>query len=54
MKAMGSTRIRGLESVGGFGGKADRLNSYEHYLGTPDYLRQDIERYRNANAQAVK
>jgi zinc protease len=46
--------ITGLETLGGFGGKADRLNSYEHYLGTPDYLRQDIERYRNANAAAVK
>ena len=30
--------IQGLETLGGFGGKADRLNSYEHYLGTPDYL----------------
>ena len=46
--------ITGLETLGGFGGKADRLNNYEHYLGTPDYLRQDIERYRAANAQAVK
>ena len=42
--------ITGLETLGGFGGKADRLNSYEHYLGTPDYLRQDIERYRTASA----
>ena len=25
---------------------ADRLNSYNHYLGTPDYLAKDIERYR--------
>ena len=46
--------ITGLETLGGFGGKADRLNNYEHYLGTPDYLRQDIERYRNASAQTVK
>ena len=46
--------ITGLETLGGFGGKADRLNSYEHYLGTPDYLRQDIERYRTASAQTIK
>jgi zinc protease len=46
--------VTGLETLGGFGGKADRLNSYEHYLGTPDYLRQDLLRYRNATAQAVK
>ena len=46
--------ITGLETLGGFGGKADRLNSYEHYLGTPDYLRQDLQRYRTATAQAIK
>src|SRR5215204_1323215 len=46
--------ITGLETLGGFGGKADRLNSYEHYLGTPDYLRQDVQRYRDATAQGVK
>ena len=36
--------IQGLETLGGFGGKADRLNSYEHYLGTPDYLGKDLQR----------
>ncbi len=46
--------ITGLETLGGFGGKADRLNSYEHYLGTPDYLAKDLQRYRGATAQAVK
>ncbi|MBY0497211.1 MAG: insulinase family protein [Cyanobacteria bacterium] len=38
--------ITGLESLGGFGGVADRLNSYNHYLKNPDYLQQDIARYR--------
>ena len=38
--------IGGLERLGGFGGIADRLNSYNHYLGDPDYLQKDIERYR--------
>jgi zinc protease len=46
--------VTGLETLGGFGGKADRLNSYEHYLGTPDYLSKDLQRYRGATAQAVK
>ena len=32
--------IEGLETLGGFGGVADRLNMYNHYLGTPDYLRE--------------
>ena len=38
--------VGGLERLGGFGGVADRLNSYNHYLGTPDYLEKDILRYR--------
>jgi zinc protease len=46
--------IQGLETLGGFGGKADRLNSYEHYLGTPDYLGKDLQRYRDATPQALK
>ena len=45
--------IGGLERLGGFGGIADRLNSYNHYLGTPDYLAKDIERYRAVNAQSL-
>ena len=45
--------IPGLERLGGFGGIADRLNSYNHYLGTPDYLAKDIERYRAVNAEAL-
>ena len=46
--------VSGLESLGGFGGVADRLNTYEHYLGTPDYLQQDVARYRARHAGAVK
>jgi len=46
--------IQGLERLGGFGGVADRLNQYNHYLGTPDYLAQDIARYRQATAASVR
>ena len=46
--------VGGLETLGGFGGVADRLNQYNHYLGTPDYLEKDLQRYRTATAQAVK
>ena len=42
-----------LERRGGFGGVADRLNSYNHYLGTPDYLEKDIERYRSVTPASV-
>ncbi|HEX6164709.1 MAG TPA: pitrilysin family protein [Vicinamibacterales bacterium] len=38
--------ITALEGLGGFGGVADRLNMYNHYLKTPEYLQQDIARYR--------
>ncbi len=34
-----------LERVGGFGGKADRLNLYEFYAGRPDYSNEDLARY---------
>ena len=30
--------FNGLQLVGGFGGVADQLNLYNHYVGTPDYL----------------
>ena len=46
--------IGGLERLGGFGGVADRLNSYNHYLGTPDYLQKDIQRYRAVTPAAVQ
>lgn len=46
--------IQGLERLGGFGGVADRLNEYNHYLGTPDFLAQDLARYRNATVASIK
>jgi zinc protease len=46
--------IEQLETLGGFGGVADRLNSYNHYLGTPDFLAADIARYENASMESVQ
>ncbi len=46
--------IRGLETLGGFGGVADRLNMYNHYLKNPDYLAQDISRYRKVTPASVQ
>ncbi len=46
--------IEGLETLGGFGGVADRLNAYNHYLGTPDYLEKDIQRYRAVTPATVR
>jgi zinc protease len=45
--------IGGLERLGGFGGIADRLNSYNHYLREPGYLADDIRRYRAVTPASV-
>jgi len=46
--------VAGLETLGGFGGVADRLNQYNHYLGDPGFLARDVARYRNATPASVK
>ena len=46
--------VRGLERLGGFGGVADRLNEYNHYVGDPGFLRKDLERYREVTPASVK
>jgi zinc protease len=46
--------IERLERLGGFGGKADRLNMYNHYLGDPGYLPKDLERYDNVTIASLK
>jgi zinc protease len=46
--------IERLETLGGFGGVADRLNMYNHFLGTPDYLQRDIQRYRAVSPASVR
>jgi zinc protease len=46
--------ISGLENLGGFGGVADRLNTYNHYLGDPGYLAKDLQRYRDVTPAAVR
>ncbi len=43
--------ISGLEL---FNGVADLLNTYNHYLGTPDFLAADIARYENATTESVQ
>src|SRR5581483_3553517 len=46
--------IQGLERLGGFGGVADRLNMYNQFLGTPDYLARDIARYRAVTPASIR
>jgi zinc protease len=35
-------------------GKADRLNFYNYFVGTPDWFQQDLERYRRVTAADVQ
>jgi zinc protease len=46
--------IQGLERLGGFGGVADRLNEYNHYLGNPDYFSKDVARYQAATTASIR
>ena len=46
--------LSGLERVGSFGGKADRLNYYNYFTGTPDYFQQDLDRYRAVTPATVQ
>jgi len=46
--------VQGLETLGGFGGVADRLNQYNHYLGDPAFLAKDLERYDKATPTGVQ
>jgi zinc protease len=46
--------IEGLEKQGGFGGVADRLQTYNEYVGTPDYLQQDLQRYDAVTPESVR
>jgi zinc protease len=49
-----SAFVSRLQSVGGFGGKSDQLNSYNVFLGDPGYFAQDLERYRRADGRAIQ
>lgn len=46
--------VSGLERIGGFGGKADRLNAYNTYLGEPGKFEDDVERHRRVSSASVK
>ncbi|HSE42645.1 MAG TPA: pitrilysin family protein, partial [Acidobacteriota bacterium] len=46
--------VRALEPVGGFGGRADRLNNYNVMLGDPGKFQWDLNRYTNATAADIQ
>ncbi len=45
--------VRRLENIGGFGGRADMLNSYNVLLGDPGKLKWDMQRYSKAKTADV-
>ena len=46
--------IRGLDRVGGFGGKSDVLARYETYTGSADNYKASLSRIQNASTDQVK
>jgi len=49
-----SSFLSRLERVGGFGGKADLLNSYYFATGNPDYFNEDLMRYKALDPRDVQ
>lgn len=45
--AVESQKLFGLQRLGGFGGRAEQLQTYQHFLGHPGRLEWDLERYRS-------
>jgi zinc protease len=46
--------VHGLESLGGFGGKADRLNQYNTYLNDPGMFVEDLNRIRAVTPASMR
>ncbi len=46
-----SANIQGLETTDGV---ADQLNRYNQYVGTPDYLQQDVARYARLTPELLR
>ncbi len=49
-----TTFVDELQNVGGFGGRADRMNTYWFFVDTVDYTAQDLARYRALDAERVR
>jgi zinc protease len=48
---MEASILRSLENLGGF---ANRLNLYNHYLGKPQYLSDDLMRYHKVTIESLR
>jgi zinc protease len=43
-----------LQTVGGFGGKGDQLNTYNVYVGDPGFFETDLARYREVTPESMQ
>jgi zinc protease len=46
--------LDGMQQVGGFSGKANQLNHYDFFVGTPDYFNQDLARYQKLTTADIQ
>jgi zinc protease len=53
-RAQNTYRARFLDQLASVNGKADQLNFYDYFAGTPDYVRQDAARYDAVTAADVQ
>jgi zinc protease len=53
-RAQNSTRAQFLDRIASDLGKADQLNYYNYFVGTPDYARQDAARYDKVTLADLK
>ncbi len=49
-----TSKISGLQRLGGFGGVADTLAQYDQYTGDPGFLKQDLARGTKSTPAAVQ
>jgi len=53
-RAQNTYRAQFLDRLTSVNGKADQLNFYNYYAGTPDYVRQDAARYDAVTAAGIQ
>ncbi|MEM6370702.1 MAG: pitrilysin family protein [Myxococcota bacterium] len=49
-----TSTLTSLQSLGGFGGRTERLQSYHHFLGDPGKLGWDVARHRKIDLAALQ
>lgn len=54
LTAWQATTLRQLQALGGFGGKADMLNYYNHHIGDAGYLPQDFARMQEVTPESLQ